>query len=798
MNWRHVWLVFCREVRDQFRDRRTLFMIVVLPLVLYPLLGMSLFQIRQFMQEKATRVLVVGIEHLAGVEPPLVDGGQFAVELFDDPERAKLLELVDARQAAGFAKGWTESQKQEQAKLAVQAGVYEAALYIPSDFARRLADIRDAMKAQFHETKPSAQPTPPASEPPARSNGRSTKGADSSESSSGKSPAGVSGPKMSVPAPEVFYSTATERSQLTFARLMELIERWREAIAARNLEASGVPVQAARPFDLQKADVAEQTAFRGAAVWAKILPVMLLLWALTGAFYPAIDLCAGEKERGTLETLLSSPAEREDIVVGKLLTVMLFSIMTALLNVGAIGLTGWLLLSKLPGVGAPPIWSVVWLLAALAPMSALFGALCLALAALARSTKEGQYYLMPLLLVSMPLAIWPMAPGVELTLGSSLIPVSGVVLVLRTAMEGNGWQALEFLPPVVAVTLGCCALAVRWAVEQFNSEKVLFRSGDRLELGLWLRHLVRSRQATPTAGAALACAVMILMLKFFLTIGLAQLDDFVLNVLFSQLVVVLAPAVLFGLLLARSLRQTFLLRWPEAGWRGLLPIGAACVLAAAIHPTAMLVQAAIMHLYPIDPAVLRALEHTLRSVPSFWQLLLLAALLPAVCEELAFRGFILSGFLRTGRPARAIFYTALFFGMTHPVLQQAIGACAVGMVIGFLAFRTGSILPPMAFHLVYNAISLSLGFWADQKAAAGLVYPWTVVAGSVAVSALLLIWFWKWSPSSNGVQHSLLAAARPSVLAAPLEAFPPSAAAAAGDNLACLDAAPCLKTECKP
>ena len=67
--------------------------------------------------------------------------------------------------------------------------------------------------------------------------------------------------------------------------------------------------------------------------------------------------------------------------------------------------------------------------------------MCLALAAFARSTKEGQYYLMPLLLVTMPLVILPMSPGVELNLGNSLIPVTGVVLLLRSVLEGNYWQA---------------------------------------------------------------------------------------------------------------------------------------------------------------------------------------------------------------------------------------------------------------------------------------------------------------------------------------------------------------------
>src|SRR4029078_5968153 len=77
-----------------------------------------------------------------------------------------------------------------------------------------------------------------------------------------------------------------------------------------------------------------------AAAWSKLLPFVLLLCALTGAFYPAIDLCAGEKERGTLETLLSSPAERIEIVWGKLLTIMIFSMTTALLNLLSMTITG--------------------------------------------------------------------------------------------------------------------------------------------------------------------------------------------------------------------------------------------------------------------------------------------------------------------------------------------------------------------------------------------------------------------------------------------------------------------------
>ena len=100
------------------------------------------------------------------------------------------------------------------------------------------------------------------------------------------------------------------------------------------------------------------------------------------------------------------------------------------------------MLGRLPGIGPRRRRPPLWLLMALLPIVALFSALSLALAAFARSTKEGQYYLMPLLLVTMPLVVLPMAPGVELNLGNSLIPVTGVVLLLRRLLEGHTcWPA---------------------------------------------------------------------------------------------------------------------------------------------------------------------------------------------------------------------------------------------------------------------------------------------------------------------------------------------------------------------
>ena len=721
MTFSNVKLILLREIRDQLRDRRTLFMIAVLPILLYPLLGMSLFQVAQFMQEQTTRVLVVGVKDFADL-PPLFEDEQFAACLFIDPSRAKLLELhfTPSEQSTPTE---AASDTRAQAYSQVQSGDYEVALYFPPDFAARLDAFREAVRSRAE---------------------RRTTGHVNAESAV----------PLQVPRPEILYNSVNDKSQLAHARLLGVLERWTEQIGNDNLASSGVSMTLMRPFLVGSADVADAEQ-RKDSMWSKILPVLLILWALTGAFYPAIDLCAGEKERGTLETLLCSPAGRSEIVMGKLLTIMLFSFVTAVLNLVSMGFTGWVVVTQLPGFGLPSATAVIALLIALIPISALFSALCLALAAFARSTKEGQYYLMPLLLITMPLVILPMAPGVELNLGNSLIPITGVVLLLRSVLEGNYWHAVQYSPAVALITLTACLLSIRWAIDQFNSESVLFRESERLDIGLWLRHLFRDRQPTPTVAAAASCGVLILLVKFFLGVMQPKMDvfgDFARMALMTQIVVIAIPALLMTFLLTSSPRQTLLLKMPP--W---LTIPAAALLAIVLHPVANFLQTVVSDLYKINDNVLPALEHmqVLLQQANVLPLVLLLAIVPAICEELAFRGFILSGFRHLGHKWRAIIYTSLFFGFTHGVLQQSLIACLLGTVLGFLAVQSGSILPGVIFHLVHNALAVAnsrimpemlpdspvLKNLVTSADGGGFLFQWPlVVVGSLA-AVLLLTWF---------------------------------------------------------
>ncbi len=316
MRLSNVRLILAREVRDQLRDRRTLFIIAVLPVVLYPLLGMSLFQIAQFTRQQQARVLVVGAGPLAGkgreapASPPLFEGDRFAAWLFSDAKGAELLDLHFAPQSPG---GPSDSDLRDDARAQVQIGRLRGGALLSPRFRRPARSV-----PQGH---------------------RPTAGSAAGQAAPRPRPRALA----EVPIPEVIYSTASDKSQLACACLTEVLGRWTQRIFEENLVFSGVPAPAARPISIGVADVASPRRREG-VMWSKILPVLLLLWALTGAFYPAIDLCAGEKERGTLETLLSSPAARSEIVLGKLVTIMLFSAVTAVLNLVSIGLTGWTIL----------------------------------------------------------------------------------------------------------------------------------------------------------------------------------------------------------------------------------------------------------------------------------------------------------------------------------------------------------------------------------------------------------------------------------------------------------------------
>jgi sodium transport system permease protein len=149
-------------------------------------------------------------------------------------------------------------------------------------------------------------------------------------------------------------------------------------------------------------------------------------------------------------------------------------------------------------------------------------------------------------------------------------------------------------------------------------------------------------------------------------------------------------------------------------------------LAVLMFPLAQQFGQWVQELYPYSEEVrqqIAGLESTLKDAPNWWMPFLLIAVLPSFCEELAFRGFVLSGLRHMGHKWWAIAISAIAFGMAHFILQQKISAAAVGLVIGFLAVQTGSLAPCIIFHALFNGLTLAAAQFAPSIDAAVKKYP---------------------------------------------------------------------------
>jgi sodium transport system permease protein len=779
MNWNKVRLIFHREVRDQIRDRRTLFMVVILPLLLYPGLAIGMVQVSLLFREQPRTVVVLGAESLPQ-KPSLLDpqdSGRFAAEWFAIPADADKLQVIsdagpppqeDAAAVKHNAELLTDARALRPLAERIDA-LQQELRKANADEANRIADqirsARDELAERFSSTKVQVLilvPTGLKQRIEETNRTLTGKGATDKLAAGSKTTLGFL----------VVENSADEKSSFAFSRVKQVLTAWEQRILQERLSEANLPSTLATPISPVTIDLAAIRQL-SASIWSKMFPTLLIIMAVTGAFYPAVDVAAGEKERGTMETLLICPAQRSEIVVGKFLTVLSFSIANVLLNLASMGLTGKYVMAAartdaLSRMGAgtlsfPGPWEIMWLIILLLPMAAFFSAISLALATFARSTREGQYYLTPLLFVTLGLTLFCLSPTVEIEPLYSILPVVGPALLLKDVLATPGSTApLVYGIPVLATSIAYSFAGLWWAISMFNREDVLFREAERFDVRLWIRHLLRDKDATPSSTEAVLCFVLIMLLQFgalpFLRGGLVssegQLNPTAMFrlLIIQQLVFVGCPALFMGIMLTTSLVRTFRLRVPS--WKYVL---VACLLAVALHPLSIGLESWLQGWFfppPPDQIVQVARAMSNPTLP-LWLVVVALAIAPGVCEELAFRGFIMSGFLRSARPGVAIVLSSIAFGVAHMVPQQVFNAMLLGLVLGLLAVRSGSLLPGILFHVFYNSLeilrsriaALPLGgpvvdrfftFTTTKENEHVIEYKWPTLA-MAAIVALLLI-----------------------------------------------------------
>jgi sodium transport system permease protein len=717
MRWSIIRLIWLRELRDQLRDRRTILMVAVLPVLLYPLLGLGVLQIAEGLGGNPSVVGVYGADHL----PAEADPGAGR----DPAAAAAWLSLTPPAPGAAYS---DPARLGGAAALARVADLCRGQDYPPLllhhddrfRFAPIYFDALDEVRPpEVHALAwPEGVPTVPApGEDSADWLNRFDRGplerrrADVLLIVPGDFTARLAEGRR--PDLGIVSRRGDDRSRLASNRVQAILDRWNGRLAQVRLLRHGLPADYGEAFAVRDPDASreslKQAAERLIEALVRVFPFLLVMWSLTGALYPAVDLCAGEKERGTMETLLISPASREEIVYGKFLTIWLFSGSTALLNLLSMGLTTVAFSRQLPIALVRPA-AVAWCVLLVLPLSAFFSAVCLAVGAYARSTKEGQYYLMPLFLITMPLIFLTLAPGVELNAFYAMVPVTGVALLLQRLLTANTLDRVPWLyfGPVLAPTVLYGWLALRWAVSQFQREEVLFREAERLDVRLWLRRLFREKEPLPSAGQALFCFGIIVGLHW-LSAGLGARLPLLVHAAIDLVAFVVAPPLLMALLLTTRPRYGLGLRLPPTQALAsaavlvlllVLPLAdlSSCLLASFPELKKLLTETTPL------ARLIQAVQSGEGPPGSAWQLPLVLVLLAPVCEELAFRGFILTGLRQRFHPGTAILLSSLLFAVSHLNVFQFLPTFILGVLLGLVATRSRSVLPGIFIHLLYNGL----------------------------------------------------------------------------------------------
>ena len=549
----------------------------------------------------------------------------------------------------------------------------------------------------------------------------------------------------------VAFDESEIRSEIAASGLQGVLERANARLLLERLRDRNLDPQFVTPIAVEELNVA--TAERmAAAILGQIVPLILIIMTITGAIYPAIDLTAGERERGTLETLMVAPVPTVDLIVGKFVVVTLIGLLSAVLNLLSVAGTIWFSgLGSLLAPGAQfvfPLSALPWVFVLLVPLAVMFSAMLLAVCSFARSFKEAQNYIVPVMLAALIPGVVGILPGTRLEGPILIMPVANIVVLTRELFLGR----FDYFA-ILVVALSTClyaGAAVGVAAKLFGQEAVLFADSGSVRT-IFQRRFFRPRDV-PTAAQALLVLAIVYSLNFYiqqaiersgLREGLPYLNALALTIV-----------VLFGIgpwFAARYMRvncpSTFKLRAPDV--RGL----AAAVCFGCSTWVLSLRWLAIQNRFlPLDSRVAQMLQERTAWMSEISPpvLIFFLALVPALCEELFFRGYALSGLRASlGKPA-AVALVAIAFGMSHYSAHRLVMTSALGLLLGLLVVQYGSIWPAMLAHLMHNAISVTvlthpkavapyltpLGFPLDPSA--DLPTAWVAVAGALSAIGVLI------------------------------------------------------------
>ncbi|MGH4051150.1 MAG: ABC transporter permease [Clostridium sp.] len=277
---------------------------------------------------------------------------------------------------------------------------------------------------------------------------------------------------------KIFYDNASQKSSMALSKITDTIDVLSKQVVTSRLTKKNIDVNILTPIIIEKSSFQKEESAGSQMLLGMLIPIFVLLYSATGTLAAATDLGAGEKERGTLEPLLTTKAGRHYILTGKLFAITIMGFMVSVCS-----MIGLIISMKIPGgmfaSGSSSIglsYKAIALIGVITIITTMFfGAIELAVSIYARSFKEAQTYMVPFSIVPMFAAYGTMFTEAKnipfLNFSIPLINVSSVVKELTSGVYNYGH---------IGITIGWSIvytiLAIILARHMFNKESVIFRS----------------------------------------------------------------------------------------------------------------------------------------------------------------------------------------------------------------------------------------------------------------------------------------------------------------------------------
>ena len=645
MNYARLRTLYKKEILDVIRDKKTIFTMIVLPVILYPLIFLVAMQIVSFIAEtQKEQNYLIAYQNVA------------------DEDRNALNEWIE-----GEEDGLSYSIKEVESDAPEQ-------------------DLEEENIDAYITTKVT----------------------------------------KSQVIYEIHYLSAVTDSSSVSDLLEEEIDALAKHRAEKNAREAGLDVEKTLyPVKSSFKDSSSSESSIG-SILGSIIPFLMITSILMGSMYPAIDTTAGEKERGTLETLLTLPVGNMELIMSKFLSVATITVVSVFINVlsmGGIALYLYATVISLSeqagefhaGTFVPAILiSIVCVIAFALFMSAVVMCIC----AFAKSFKEANNYITPLTLVVMLVAYVGFIPNIELTKVTALVPVANICLLMKDLLV---FKYNFNLILIVLLSNIIYAFISVWVLSKiYNSESILF--GESMSgIKLFERRKNIKKGSLPSVSESLLVLIAALLLMVYVG-GLSALKNPVMGVVIPQIFIGLLP-ILACIYIKADMKKVFHIQMPNI--RHLL---GAFLLWLGTGSGVLLLSNLLSMIFPNDSQVLNDEYMAILEGIPFAGGLFLMAFLPAVCEEVMFRGYILTTMKQKMTLWGAIVLVSLLFGMSHLSLIKLLPTMLLGIALAYAVEQSESIVSSALMHFLNNGLSVFVLYYGaeiawmnDENLSAGMI-----------------------------------------------------------------------------